>query len=436
MSKFSNNLTPSLLLEAQTETPALTTASGPMVAGQFRLFLQNGVLKLVDYQGNVTSQFPAGVMGSLFYQEADGSINSLPPGTTGQFLSIDNTGLPAWVAAPAGGGSSGGGVQTPLTFSADGDVNGLLYFLGNKQGGNVWTNPINTPVLTVTTNGTPWNGRSDYLLGIGDRLVNGQSGQYDTVIQYSATTGINVVFDLGTTYSLAPNKFCYRNRGSYNSDGTNAYASPGAMILEGSTDGVTYVTLATLTLTSPYTPGGWTDVDVSTTTSYRFLRVTKTMATGSESLFCIGELEFYGVLTTIASSGTPDAVLSGTAIASPPYSDMYAIAHINDGDTTSQYAGAGTSGQWAGLDFGAVKTLSKMAVFPRPGAEGDIQNGIIQTSTDGSTWTNAGFSVPGSIPENTYTYIPLSPAVSTRYIRILAPDGTRCSINELQCYGH
>lgn len=428
--KGSNNRFPSLLLTAQAATPALTTATGAMVAGQFRLFLDqaSGTLKLVDYQGNVTSQFPAGATGTIYYQDAAGHIAALPIGTNGQFLSVA-AGLPAWVAAPTGGGS---GVVTTFTRVSDGDTNGLFYYLGQKAGGGSWVNPYGTTYLGVTASGGQFQGNTSNLGCATDRQIQSGTGQYDCVILGDNSNPCWIQFDLGSTRTMVLSSVAFENRGPYNSNGSTVYVPCNQLTAAGSNDGSTWTTVGVMNI-SDQSPSHWTTGGMEGTTGYRYLRFTATGDGGTGGL-AIGELEVYGALTTTA--GPTDALLTGTPIGSPPYSDMYALAHAFDGDSTTEYAGSGTSGQYIGMDFGSSKTVNKVSIFPRTGSQVSLQSVQIQSSTDGSTWANTGNTTPASVPEHQYTTFTLTSPIVGRYIRILGAEGSRADCSEIQFLGH
>ena len=129
------------------------------------------------------------------------------------------------------------------------------------------------------------------------------------------------------------------------------------------------------------------------------------------------------------------AVLPGTAIGSPAYSSDYAIANAMDGDPATAYAGADASGAWIGVDLGAVCTVSQVQIYPRAGYEGALAGVSIDTSADGVTWTPTGSMTPASIVGGAYRAANLSPAVQTRYLRMVGNDGSRATVADLRFLG-
>lgn len=282
---------------------------------------------------------PDGGFGSLFYLNGDGTATVILPGAAGQVLTMQkvnavSSAVPAWVTLspstvqgqkgdkgdqgdqglkgdqgekgdkgdkgdPGTGGPVAPSGGAEFVWTADGDTNGLFYYLGKQAGGGVWINPANTPSLTVSGSGPMFQGYADLLLCATDRAVSVGTGSLDFVVTGSPDEACWILFDLGSDHAFAPSKVTYQNRGKINSPGQNGtpvYDYPLAMALEGSNDGASFTLLATIN-NADLDPESWNDADAAGSVAFRYLRVRQTQTPKNYGHFCIGELEVYGTLS-------------------------------------------------------------------------------------------------------------------------------------------
>lgn len=175
-----------------------------------------------------------------------------------------------------------------LTYSADGDTNGLIYYLGTRdQSGFVPPVPqTNSNVLEV----------------VGPRLTLTASSIEPTYYLYYAVDRANTMAWLsgnsaGSTLrldlnpgKLIPNKVTIRHRGDYFG---NALIN---FVIEGSNDATAWDVLLTVNGAATPAQGAWRSWNMpGIATAYRYLRLRETGADSSGgSYVAVGEIEFYG----------------------------------------------------------------------------------------------------------------------------------------------
>lgn len=166
-----------------------------------------------------------------------------------------------------------------LTYTSDGDTNGVFYWLGTSYGAGNWVNPYTANRLAITYSSI-LGGQSPV-----ESLVDRQPSHFHTV---SGPAGTNhfIEFDLLSGNKLALNHWTYRSR-------DNAPQNiPDRLILKVSNDQQNYVDIDDKTITTAQDT--WYSFPISgQTIGYRYLKV---FGLGSE-YFTAGEFEFYGTLT-------------------------------------------------------------------------------------------------------------------------------------------
>lgn len=203
-----------------------------------------------------------------------------PAGATGATGPTGATGA----TGPAGSGGGGGTTTATLTYSSDGDTNGVCYYVGTGLGATAWINPTLNGLTVVPI--PPGGGQPDPLC-IVDRVPSSYSTNGTGAANY-------IQVDIGYGRSLILNHYSYRYRND-----TNTYA-PVAWVLAASNDTVTWTTVDTQSGLTPVI-SAWVSPAVSgQTTAYRFWRLTQTGNNNSGALhLSIGELEFYGAFTSV-----------------------------------------------------------------------------------------------------------------------------------------
>lgn len=192
-----------------------------------------------------------------------------------------------------GGGGGGGGDISPVrTFVSNGDTNGMLSWLGTRQGTAAWVNPaargwvIARQSTMFPASGPTW-----------------MASDRSTANVVHSTDGVGnwVSWDLGVDTSLEINHYSIRNRSDFEGHHLRNW------VLEGTNDtaaitnpaAATWTVLKTHTAETALTAGVWRNWAVTPPgVSYRHFRVrnTGTDSTGNNYL-TFGEIEFYGTAT-------------------------------------------------------------------------------------------------------------------------------------------
>jgi hypothetical protein len=177
-----------------------------------------------------------------------------------------------------------------LTHVSDGDANGIIFYLGSNGGTTAFTNPATTgavnPIASTTSTGTP------------PLLTDRQASLWNT-----ADAGNSwVAWDFANN-TISLSKYTLRNR-------SGAGHFPRNWVLEG-TNSISAFSVAGLNAAT------WTSIDTrvsdssllapsdyytitinGSTASYRYIRLRQTgLNSNSANFLCLGEIEFYGVLS-------------------------------------------------------------------------------------------------------------------------------------------
>lgn len=132
------------------------------------------------------------------------------------------------------------------------------------------------------------------------------------------------------------------------------------------------------------------------------------------------------------------AKLTGTYSASSSFGNGYGSELIYDGDSTTRGLTAGDQfPAWVMLDLGAGVSakLTKVRVLPTSGEGTDRANNLqVQTSVDGSTWTDLG--ITGTTAQNSvWMESNFSAAPAGRYVRIFRQSGEVIDLYEAEFWG-
>lgn len=164
-----------------------------------------------------------------------------------------------------------------LTFASNGDVNGLLYWLGTSEGMSEWVNPQSINKIVVTSS-TVLNGS---LLMLSDRLTS----DFRTDPVTNAFAKIEIV----GTKKLVCNYYSIRTWQSNN-------FSLRGWKLEGSNNNTAWDVLDSQSNnTSLDTNSKWLSLPVTSSTAYKFFRLVQTEPNSSgTNHLVLGEIELYG----------------------------------------------------------------------------------------------------------------------------------------------
>lgn len=168
-------------------------------------------------------------------------------------------------------------VGKTLNYVSDGDVNGLLYWLGTNEGVSAWVNPQSNSKIVVTSTTLSFGS----MLNISDRTT--------TRIGTDNATNAFVQIEIVGAKKLNCNFYSIRTQIS-NSEHLRSWR------LEGSNDNLSWVVLDTQTNnTTLNSESAWVSLPATSTTHYKYFKVIQTAlnSTGFSSLW-LGELELYG----------------------------------------------------------------------------------------------------------------------------------------------
>ena len=102
---------------------------------------------------------------------------------------------------------------------------------------------------------------------------------------------------------------------------------------------------------------------------------------------------------------------------------------------SSYYDAAHASGDWAGVDLRAARTVTAIAYAPRNGFSSRMVGGVVQSADDpNGPWTTRHTVAVGP-PWAKLTTAALAAPVSARCWRYVGPDGSYCNVAELQLIG-
>ncbi|MEH2445790.1 MAG: hypothetical protein V7K18_08400 [Nostoc sp.] len=194
-----------------------------------------------------------------------------------------STGTGSTGTGSTGTGSTGTTNKT-LTFSSNGDTNGLFYWLGTAKGTKAWLNPDGTDLLNATASST----------GFG--TVHSLCDQADTEFYTNSNSNSWVKFQI-LSGKLKCNYYSIRNR--YRSD-SDAQHSLRNWKLQGSNDDAIWVDLDTrINNTFLDTSSKWLSLPVSpTTAAYSYFRILQNgVNSNNYDYLCLGEVELYGEYT-------------------------------------------------------------------------------------------------------------------------------------------
>ena len=181
----------------------------------------------------------------------------------------------------------------------------------------------------------------------------------------------------------------------------SAYAT--AFQIQTSNDGTNWTNIYSTTTGT----GGVQTLNI--TGSGRYVRMYGTArATGYG--YSLWEFQVYGTLGTQQSCGTTNAAQGKTATASSTENAGTPAADAVDGNTGTRWSSAASDPQWLQVDLGATQSICQVVIQWETASGKAYQ---IQTSNDGTNWTNIYSTTTG--PGGTET---LNVSGSGRYIRM------------------
>ncbi len=189
------------------------------------------------------------------------------------------------------------------------------------------------------------------------------------------------------------------------------------------------------TIATTPAPGVFTEVTVSDTTPYRYLRYLS-----PNGGYCnIGEMEFYSpsVVPNVATDSMIGPVkLGGTQFGTAGYPSV-TFDKATDGDINTWFDSVNPNGDYTGIDLGAGKESSvyKITYYPRNGWASRMVGGKFQGSNTSRTAGFVDLYTIGTTPAaNTWTTVEVSSTTPYRYLRYLSPNGGYCNVAEIGFY--
>lgn len=166
-----------------------------------------------------------------------------------------------------------------LTYSFDGDTNGLIYYLGTNDGTTGFVNPVDLKVIDVFSTPTP----SAFAA---NNLFNRSSSQSFYSNGENAYFGVDL-----KTKKLAVNY--YSLQGNNNSVSEH----PRNWKLQGSFDNATWEDVDQQINNTTITAATWVSIPVNSEIAYRYFRILLTgLNSANQHILCVGEWELYGKL--------------------------------------------------------------------------------------------------------------------------------------------
>ncbi|HYX19069.1 MAG TPA: hypothetical protein VE944_32905 [Nostoc sp.] len=181
------------------------------------------------------------------------------------------------------GGSSSSTTKI-LTYSSNGDANGVFYWLGTQKGLAAWGNPISAGQVAVTMSSIFNNDSTTH--GNGSLLANRLPG---TGVATTNTASQNIKFGLNGKKLICTN-YSIRGRSSTTNEIRN-------WKFQASNDSSTWVDLDSVVNTSLGSSTWYSKSISGQTIAYEFFRILSTgVDSGGANILAFDELELYGTL--------------------------------------------------------------------------------------------------------------------------------------------
>ncbi|WP_199881639.1 discoidin domain-containing protein [Streptomyces sp. CB03911] len=205
------------------------------------------------------------------------------------------------------------------------------------------------------------------------------------------------------------------------------------LAVQGSADGTSFTTITSSAAYS-FSPGNSNTVKISfPATNTRFVRLAISANTGWPAAQ-VSELEVHG---TTSTSGN---LALGRTLSSSSTSQSYTAANANDGNQGSYWESANNVlPQWIQADLGSAVPVNKLVLKLPTGWETRTQTLTVQTSTDGTTFSDL-------VASTAYVFNPASGntvtlnlnTTTTRFVRLKVTANTAwpaAQLSEFEIYG-
>lgn len=170
---------------------------------------------------------------------------------------------------------------------ANGDTNGVFYYLGTNGLHDTWVNPITSGVVSYQLHPTIFF-NNDYAVFYS--VDRGAASNATYIAEYNTDQRNWLTYDFGS-YALKPEYYTIMGRAGYNANFLKNW------ILEGSNDNSNWDVLDTRVNDTQQGQGIWGEYTATSVKPYRYLRIRSTGVDSSgNNLVGFGEIEFYGTL--------------------------------------------------------------------------------------------------------------------------------------------
>lgn len=178
-----------------------------------------------------------------------------------------------------------------LTYVSDGDINGVVYWLGTRSGS--FATPVPALGTTSTADGIELRLDASGIYGGQYQLAQAVNRALGDPFASSEGAGSWLRFDFKTR-AMKPTRYSLRTRGDAD------VGQPRSWVLEASNDALAWTTLDTRTGQTTFAGlNTWFTFTCTASTFYRYLRLRQTAVnSASTNYFALGEVEFYGDLST------------------------------------------------------------------------------------------------------------------------------------------
>ncbi len=272
-----------------------------------------------------------------------------------------------------------------------------------------------TPIRTTTATNPILIGTAGSYNNQGNTIANAVDGNLSTFFDSPTASGGFVALDYGLPQTIKQISFAPRS------------TLPGRMVggvFQGSNSSDFSNAVTLYTVTSTPAVGKLTTVNISNSGTFRYVRYL-----GPANGYCnIAEMKF-----TLATNLTGIAI--GTA--GSYHNGGSVAAHAFDGDLNTFFDAPDASGDWAGLDLGSAKIITKISFAPRKNWSSRMVGGIFQASNsvDFSSGVVTLYTVPAAPATGVLTTVQIVNYSAYRYVRYIGPANSYCDIAEAQFSG-
>lgn len=179
----------------------------------------------------------------------------------------------------------------PFVYTADGDTNGLFYYLGTNEGTSPWTNPVTAGKMSIVV--------KTLAAGTTASLVDREPNQFYTDNTPSRYIGI----DIGEGKGMIVSDYLLRNRvesieylRTWNLEGSNNVAGSTTADYDAATWETIDSRMNDTLLTAANAYGHYVSEGAAKNKRFRFFRLIQTGLNGAgRDYLCIAEIELYGL---------------------------------------------------------------------------------------------------------------------------------------------